>query len=166
LKSLKHIPILIVIAHTCTIPLAAETRDSKTAGPGSTSITTEADKAVAAKKKSAATAPLPGPSSGADLLGMTHEQLDRRFPPPQFKHNSAYSQISWHGTDISTVLDLRYKGNRVSQIRYTTHYGYPRPGTKSNVSFGPWINQSRGQTRAQTLPANSIEAFKKELNQH
>ncbi|MBA4077870.1 MAG: hypothetical protein C0508_22770, partial [Cyanobacteria bacterium PR.023] len=58
-----------------------------------------------------------------------------------FKHKANFSQITWHGTDVSSVLELRFKKGRVSQLRLTTNYGYPRPGTTSDVEVGKWLTK-------------------------
>jgi hypothetical protein len=77
--------------------------------------------------------------TGEDLFGLTKEQLSKRFPVPDFKHNDDFSQVRWHGTDTSSVLDLRFKDNKVAEVRLSTHYGYPRPGTTSDVEIGQWL---------------------------
>ena len=75
-----------------------------------------------------------------DLFGMSKNDLLKRFPSPNFKHKANFSQITWHGTDVSSVLELRFKKGRVSQLRLSTHYGYPRPGTTSDVEVGQWLS--------------------------
>jgi hypothetical protein len=76
-----------------------------------------------------------------DLFGMSKNDLFKRFPSPNFKHKADFSQITWHGTDVSSVLELRFKKGRVSQLRLSTHYGYPRPGTTSDVEVGKWLTK-------------------------
>ncbi len=76
-----------------------------------------------------------------DLFGMNKTALLKRFPSPNFKHKADFSQIRWHGTDVSSVLELRFKKGRVSQLRLSTHYGYPRPGTTSDVEVGKWLTK-------------------------
>lgn len=76
-----------------------------------------------------------------DLFGMSKNDLLKRFPSPNFKHKANFSQITWHGTDVSSVLELRFKKGRVSQLRLTTNYGYPRPGTTSDVEVGKWLTK-------------------------
>lgn len=76
-----------------------------------------------------------------DLFGMSKNDLLKRFPSPNFKHKADFSQITWHGTDVSSVLELRFKKGRVSQLRLSTHYGYPRPGTTSDVEVGQWLTK-------------------------
>lgn len=75
-----------------------------------------------------------------DLFGLNKDGLLKRFPSPNFKHKANFSQITWHGTDVSSVLELRFKKGRVSQLRLSTHYGYPRPGTTSDVEVGKWLS--------------------------
>ncbi len=75
-----------------------------------------------------------------DLFGLSKKGLLKRFPSPNFKHNADFSQITWHGTDVSSVLELRFKKGMVSQLRLSTHYGYPRPGTTSDVEVGKWLS--------------------------
>lgn len=77
--------------------------------------------------------------TGEDLFGLTKKDLLKRFPTPDFKHTADFSQVTWHGTDTSSVLDLRFKHKKVSEVRLSTHYGYPRPGTTSDVEVGPWM---------------------------
>lgn len=74
-----------------------------------------------------------------DIFGLNKDGLLKRFPSPNFKHKADFSQIKWHGTDVSSLLELRFKKGRVSQVRLSTHYGYPRPGTTSDVEVGKWI---------------------------
>lgn len=75
-----------------------------------------------------------------DLFGMSKNDLAKRFPSPNFKHKADFSQVTWHGTDVSSILDLRFKKGKVSQIRLSTLYGYPRPGTTSDVEVGKWLS--------------------------
>ena len=75
-----------------------------------------------------------------DLFGMSKNDLAKRFPAPNFKHKADFSQVTWHGTDVSSILELRFKKGRVSQLRLSTHYGYPRPGTTSDVEVGKWLS--------------------------
>jgi len=77
--------------------------------------------------------------TGEDLFGLTKEQLSKRFPAPEFKHNDDFSQVRWHGTDTSSVLDLRFKQDKVIAVRLSHYFGYPRPGTTSDVEVGKWI---------------------------
>ncbi len=100
-------------------------------------------------------------SRSSDLIGLNAAQLIKRFPTPPFKRNSDSSQIRWHGTDTSTVLELRYQNNKVSQVRFTTHYGYPRKGTKSSVAIGAWLS-----TAAKSPSEEEVKAFKRQLKQH
>ena len=73
-----------------------------------------------------------------EVFGLDKEGLLKRFPPPKFKHTANFSEITWHGTDVSSVLELRFKKGKVSAVRLSTHYGYPRPGTTSDVEVGKW----------------------------
>lgn len=79
--------------------------------------------------------------TGEDLFGLTKKELLKRFPSPDFKHNADFSKVTWHGTDTSSVLELRFKDKKVEQVRLTTHYGYPRPGTTSDVEVGQWLTK-------------------------
>ncbi len=78
--------------------------------------------------------------TGEDLFGLTKKDLLKRFPAPDFKHTADFSRVTWHGTDTSSVLDLRFKDNKVAAVRLSTHYGYPRPGTTSDVEVGQWMS--------------------------
>jgi hypothetical protein len=78
--------------------------------------------------------------TGEDLFGLTKKDLLKRFPAPDFKHTADVSRVTWHGTDTSSVLDLRFKDNKVAAVRLSTHYGYPRPGTTSDVEVGQWMS--------------------------
>lgn len=82
---------------------------------------------------------LSGKFTGEDLFGLTKKDLLKRFPSPDFKHTADFSQVTWHGTDTSSVLDLRFRDKKVTEVRLSTHYGYPRPGTTSDVEVGHWL---------------------------
>jgi hypothetical protein len=79
-------------------------------------------------------------SSNNIFLGYSKSEMLKYFAADRFKHNHDATEFSWHGTDISTVLNVRYERCKVAAIRYTTHYGHPRPGKKSNVEISPWIS--------------------------
>ncbi len=82
---------------------------------------------------------LSGKFTGDDLFGLTKKDLLKRFPAPDFKHTANFSQVTWHGTDTSSILDFRFRDNKVIEVRLSTHYGYPRPGTTSDVEVGQWL---------------------------
>ena len=86
---------------------------------------------------------LSGKYTGDDLFGLTKKDLLKRFPAPDFKHTTDFSQVTWHGTDTSSVLDLRFKDSKVVEVRLSTHYGYPRPGTTSDVEVGQWMKSKQ-----------------------
>lgn len=81
--------------------------------------------------------------TGEDLFGLTKKDLLKRFPAPGYKHTADFSQVTWHGTDTSSVLDLQFKDNKVAAVRLSTHYGYPRPGTTSDVEVGQWMKNKQ-----------------------
>lgn len=83
---------------------------------------------------------LSGKFTGDDLFGLTKKDLLKRFPSPDFKHTADFSQVTWHGSDTSSILDLRFKDSKVVELRLSTHYGYPRPGTTSDVEVGKWLS--------------------------
>ncbi len=157
---------LIVAWRPAEVAHASEPHRSTT-----TSITREADKPLTFEKvkqraghsnRRYKAVAAPRPTWMWNLWGMNKSQLERKFPTPQFSHNADYSQIRWRGTDISSVLDIQFVNEKVDKIRYTTHYGYPRPGTKSNVEISPWMSKPASHVRA--VP--SIKAFKEQLKQH
>ncbi|CAN5472552.1 hypothetical protein BH11CYA1_BH11CYA1_49660 [soil metagenome] len=96
----------------------------------------EAKEADTAYEKMAA---LSKNSNFNDLFGLNKEGLLKRFPALRFTHKADFSEVSWHGTDVSSVLELRFKKGKVSAVRLSTHYGYPRPGTTSDVEVGKWL---------------------------
>ena len=79
--------------------------------------------------------------TGEDLFGLPKTELLKRFPAPDFKHTADFAQVTWHGTDTSSVLDLRFKNERVAEVRLSTHYGYPRPGSTIDVEVGQWLKK-------------------------
>jgi len=176
-----HFKISLVILFLAGSALPVVARHSESHGLTTTSITREADKPLTFEKvklkarhahhKKAAGTPTVHHSVGpagkwpiftSDLWGMNQSQLERKFPTPQFSHNADYSQIRWHGTDVSSVLDIQFVNQKVTKIRYSTNYGYPRPGTKSSVEISPWLRAPLPSVRDD----QSLHAFKRQLKQH
>ena len=121
--------------HLCCLALLASLFQTASIAktPESTSHQTAADKLSL----------LSGKYTGVDLFGLTKKDLLKRFPAPDFKHKADFSQVTWHGTDTSSVLDLRFKDKKVAAVRLSTHYGYPRPGTTSDVEVGQWMKNQQ-----------------------
>jgi len=106
---------------------------------GIANTSSQSSSSTSAEKLSAMSAPF----NGSELLGLNKAALAKRFSAPQYKHLPDFSQVNWHGTDMSSVLDFRFKKGRVCAVRLITHYGYDRAGTTSNVDMGKWITATK-----------------------
>lgn len=143
LKSVASLVLALLASQTMASAQPASTKaaSTKAASPKLVNTKSSNPQATSSTKAAAKLALLSRKYTGEDLFGLTKKELLKRFPSPDFKHNADFSQVTWHGTDTSSVLELRFKDKKVEQVRLSTHYGYPRPGTTSDVELGQWLTK-------------------------
>lgn len=94
---------------------------------------------------------IPNQSSTSNIFrGYSKSDMLKYFADNKIKHNHDATEFSWHGTDLSTVMQVRYERCKVSAIRYITHYGHPRPGKKSDVETSKWLT-AKAETTADKI---------------